>query len=577
MKSAFSKSPILVIDREGLIGESLCLKLSQEFLIVFAGRGGEVPFSGKFPTIPDNKYSHIIFIDEKGQDLEILPKIIKKVKDINANFIFVQGMSLAEEYAADKIMRVCPGAEIAIFGDVFDNKLILGREGYKSVINKFIYQAQRFGKIQVMGDGLGGAYPVFLPDVVDGLIDLVFGIQKKHSLFYIFPKHPVSELALAHMIQKINPEITIDFIRHDPRPKNIFYPPNGEYLLSDKYPLAQKIRSIDIKKNPSAGGRAQRNNLEEDTKKIKNVPLFIIWIMIFLLFSPIIFTVLFSFLGLNILYNAKSEMDKGNFVNAKSSLHLSQTFFYLGKQTSNILFFQAKVIGGEDNIRKYSQSLDSGLKISGNLLQIFDSGTYFSKILTGKSENPSDDFAKAENYLKNSMVALNKIKLEEKIPASISQNLEIINPLIKLLSATTDILPGILGMETPKTYLILFQDNLELRPGGGLINSYGILKLNQGKIMEFDIYNVDDADQQLRGHVEPPFAIRRYLSKQHWYMKDGNFDVDFAQSALSVANFLLAETGQQVSGVVAVDNTFVKNILQAIGPVYVANYKENVD
>jgi len=580
----FSKNPILVIDRFGLVGEPLSLRLSKEFLVVFVSRRNlnldienqnivRFPFSGKFPVIPDNKYSHIIFIDEEGQDLEFLPKIIDKAKDINSDFIFAQGLSISGRYATDKILHLYHSAKVVLFGDIFDSKLILRKENFKSVINKFIYQAQKFGKIQILGDGLRATYPVFLPDVTNGLIDLVFGIYRSHSLFYIFPKHPPSELSLAHMIQKINPEVTVDFTKHDPRLGNITFPSNGKNLLGDKYPLAEKIRGIDIKKKV----KIQDEVLHGSTKRLRNFPFFIVWVLIFLLLSPFIFTLFFSFLGKNTFYYAKKEIDKGNFANAKSSLHLSQTFFYVGKQASNILFLQAKIVRGKNNFKKLSEDIDLGYKISEGLLQALSFKTYFSKILNGESGNPIADFAKGENYLKSSIVTLGKLRAEGKIPASILQNLEIINPLVKLLFNTSDVMPSILGMEGPKTYLILFQNNMELRPGGGAIGSYGILKFNMGKITEFTIHDVYDADQQLRGHVEPPFAVRRYLLQQHWHMRDSNFDVDFVKSALSSSNFLFVETGQKADGVIAVDMSFVKNILHAIGPVYVADYKETID
>ena len=581
---SFFKNSILVIDRMGLIGEPLSLKLSKEFFVVFVSRKNvgldmekpnliHVPFSKKFPEIPDSKYSHIIFIDEEGQDLEFIPRIISKARSVNSDFIFAQGLSEEGEYTIDEILRLCHSAKVVIFGDIFDKELILKKENFKSVINKFIYQAQKLGRIQVLGEGLRETYPIHLTDVVNGLIDIVFKIHKSHSLFYIFPKHPPTELSLAHMIQKANPEITIDFVRHDPRLGKVFYPSNGLNLLGEKYLLAQKIRSIDIKKKV----RVRDENLHEDAKRLKKFPFLIIWVLIFLLLSPFVFTLFFSSFGLSTLYYAKRELDKGNFIHAKSSFHLSQAFFYLGQQTSNILSLQAKIMGRENNLKRLLQDLDLGYKVSQGLYQAFNSEIYFSKILTGKSENPRNDFTIGENYLKSSIVTLNKMKAEGKIPAAILQNLEIINPLVKLLFNTSDVMPNILGMKGPKTYLILFQNNMELRPGGGIIDFYGLLKFNLGKITEFTMHDAYDADKQLRGHVEPPFAIRRYLLQQHWYMRDSNFNVDFVKSALSSSNFLFVETGQKADGVIAVDMSFVKSILRAIGPVYVADYKDTID
>ncbi|MDP2628572.1 MAG: DUF4012 domain-containing protein, partial [Nanoarchaeota archaeon] len=364
----------------------------------------------------------------------------------------------------------------------------------------------------------------------------------------------------------------IDFIKHDPKRGSVSFPQNGEYLLGDKYQLTKKIRNIDIQDKE----KTEEESSHKEIRKIKSFPLFIIWILIFLFLSPFVFTLFFSFLGLNTLYLAKEEMDKGNFARAKSSLRLSNTFFSVGKEAYRALDFQAKIIGRQDNLKRLSGDIELGYKISQGVLYAFDSEIYFSKIFSGKSKDPADDFAKGENYLKSAIVALEKVKAEEKIPAPILQKMAVIDPFIKLLSNASDVLPGLFGMEGQRTYLLLFQDNMELRPGGGLIDSYGILKINMGKISEFSIKDVDDADRQLRGHVEPPYGIRRHLPSIHWYMKDSNFDVDFIDSASSASNFLFVETGQKVSGVIGIDTSFIKNVLQAIGPVYVPDYKEKV-
>jgi len=575
MKSA----PILIIDKVGIIGEPLSLKLSKEFPIVYVGKSpsAHVSFSRKFPTIPDNKYSHIIVIDDEGTGLEFLSKIIDKAKSINSDFIFAQGLSYKGEYLAGKVLSMYSSSKVVLYGDIFDNRLIYRYEGFKSVINKFIYQAKMFGKIQILGDGLKTAYPVFINDVADGLIDLVFGMNDKHSLFYLFPKPGVTELSLAHMIQKANPQIGIDFIRTDPRKGTIHFPQHGKYLLEDKYLLSKKIRAIDIDGNPPAGGKIEkRESLEAKHKGKKSFSLKILWVLIFLIISPLFFTLLFSFLGLNALYYAKTMMDKGNFDKTQSSLHLSNNLFSIGKQTSSLLFFQGKIIGKEKSLKRLLEDIDLGQKISQAGLQIFNSESYFAKVLKGQSKNPISDFTKGQNDLKNAILAFEKLQGEEKIPQPFNQKMLSIDPLIKLISNTIDIFPNIFGIASKRTYLVLFQNNMELRPGGGEIGSYGILKLNMGKVLDFSIHDVYDADGQLRGHVEPPFALRRYLPSAHWYLRDSNFDVDFIKSTSSTSNFLNVETGEKVDGVVGVDVSFIKNILHAIGPVNVPDYKETV-
>jgi hypothetical protein len=62
----------------------------------------------------------------------------------------------------------------------------------------------------------------------------------------------------------------------------------------------------------------------------------------------------------------------------------------------------------------------------------------------------------------------------------------------------------------------------------------------------------------------------------HQYLRDSNFDPDFPTTASISANMLNLETNQNVDGVIAVDVSFVKLLVQALGPLYVPDYKETV-
>jgi hypothetical protein len=118
---------------------------------------------------------------------------------------------------------------------------------------------------------------------------------------------------------------------------------------------------------------------------------------------------------------------------------------------------------------------------------------------------------------------------------------------------------------------------MELRPGGGFIGSYAILSVNNGRIAGFNIYDVYDADGQLKGHVEPPYPVRRFLPSAHWFLRDSNFNPDFSKGAISSALFLNTEMHQAVDGIIGVDLSFVKNILSVLGPVKVMDYNQTVN
>ena len=103
----------------------------------------------------------------------------------------------------------------------------------------------------------------------------------------------------------------------------------------------------------------------------------------------------------------------------------------------------------------------------------------------------------------------------------------------KLLSLS-EILPTILGFYEDKNYLLLFQNDDELRPTGGFIGSIGDAVVKKGKIQNLTIQDVYELDGQLRNHIEPPFIVRRYL-QPHLYLRDSNFYLNFQESASMAA------------------------------------------
>ncbi len=43
-----------------------------------------------------------------------------------------------------------------------------------------------------------------------------------------------------------------------------------------------------------------------------------------------------------------------------------------------------------------------------------------------------------------------------------------------------------------KTFMLLFQNNMELRPGGGYIGSFGILKMQDGQVKELATHDLSN-------------------------------------------------------------------------------------
>ncbi len=140
----------------------------------------------------------------------------------------------------------------------------------------------------------------------------------------------------------------------------------------------------------------------------------------------------------------------------------------------------------------------------------------------------------------------------------------------------SDRLPVMLGKGSSKTYLLLFQNNMELRPTGGFIGSYGLITFDGGRMNDLTVSDVYSADGQLNGHVEPPTPIKDYLGEANWWFRDSNWDPDFPTSAKRAEWFLDKEVGRKVDGVIAVDLSPVKDILTNTGSIFLPDFNLNI-
>lgn len=136
--------------------------------------------------------------------------------------------------------------------------------------------------------------------------------------------------------------------------------------------------------------------------------------------------------------------------------------------------------------------------------------------------------------------------------------------------------PHLAGFDEPKTYLILMQNSAELRPTGGFIGSIGKLTFSGGAIRDLTIQDVYALDGQLKGHVDPPLPIRELLGQEHWYLRDSNWDPDFANSGARAAWFYEKETGETVAGVIGISLPLVVDLLKVTGPIVMSDYNEQI-
>jgi len=156
------------------------------------------------------------------------------------------------------------------------------------------------------------------------------------------------------------------------------------------------------------------------------------------------------------------------------------------------------------------------------------------------------------------------------------RSLATVRNLLETGSKLLTLYPKVAGFRGQKTFLVLLQNNNELRPTGGFIGSLAVIRLEEGVIADIGIQDVYVADGQLKGHVAPPIPIKELLGQEHWYLRDSNWDPDFFVSGEKAAWFYEKETGTAVDGVVAVNMSVVTDLLKAIGPVFVPDINDRI-
>ncbi len=136
----------------------------------------------------------------------------------------------------------------------------------------------------------------------------------------------------------------------------------------------------------------------------------------------------------------------------------------------------------------------------------------------------------------------------------------------------------IISQEKTSKYVVFFANNMELRPGGGFLGSFGIIEIGNYNIGDIKVYDIYDADGQLTVHLDPPKPIAEYLNVPHWFFRDSNFSPDFFTNYQKALFFLEQEMKMtDFSGGILLTTTAVENILYAFNDLYLPDFKEYIN
>lgn len=300
----------------------------------------------------------------------------------------------------------------------------------------------------------------------------------------------------------------------------------------------------------------------------------------FLFVPPLIAaTILHYSAGKQILRNDDVEGLK-TLQTARSALSLSEALYRVPAPIFRFFSVALPI----DNMLQLNESIHEALQTTVTLKA---DAAEFGKLLSIKDKTlieTASFYSLKDKILKNTDILHNDILfLKEKLPAwnsefiSLKERLETISKNLQIIRDLEPYLDTIFAKGAEKKYLLLFANNMEIRPGGGFIGSFAILNVRDYTITDLRVYDVYDADGQLDEQIDPPAPLVDYLNQTHWFLRDSAFSPDFIDNLAEAQKFLELELDEtDFDGGILITTTAVQNMLDAMGSVYIPDYKETI-
>jgi len=191
-----------------------------------------------------------------------------------------------------------------------------------------------------------------------------------------------------------------------------------------------------------------------------------------------------------------------------------------------------------------------------------------------------------ENKIANIEVSLNKINANRypeefkgyKLRSTIVSAQETVDQAHTLVKNGQPILSKIswlLGKDKPRQYLMIFQNDAELRPTGGFWTAYGIIKVDNGKVTSTVSDDIYALDAKLKSTIPAPRPIKAYhINVPYYNLRDMNISPDFPTSTtLFLENYnKIVKSGDQLDAVIGIDTQVLVDFVKVLGQVGVSGF-----
>ncbi len=124
-----------------------------------------------------------------------------------------------------------------------------------------------------------------------------------------------------------------------------------------------------------------------------------------------------------------------------------------------------------------------------------------------------------------------------------------------------------------RRYMLMLQNNMELRPGGGFLGQYAVVKVKNGEMTDLFIEDANLLDQRITAKITPPYPFTKMMQIKKWKFRDSNFSADFPTNVEKAKYFYRLSGGNSnFDGVIAVNSSVLNRALEITGPIDLGGY-----
>ncbi len=290
-----------------------------------------------------------------------------------------------------------------------------------------------------------------------------------------------------------------------------------------------------------------------------------------------------SQLAINNLLAASDSISKMDFKSADSQFQNAGTNFLAAQEELNKIndtILSLAAFSGDPKLKlaaeskkflkagELASSLGRNLVLASDSLfakdkesfsKALDSFTYYGGLAVQDSQD-----------LKNVLNSINA----QNLPAAYQEKFSSISKQTSLLSTNLETFIGagakfkeVLGATQDKRYLLVFQNNSELRASGGFLGSYALVDIRDGKIRNLEVPGGGSYDTEGGMNVRVVAPKPLWLVNPLWHFWDANWWPNWPTTAKNLMWFYEKSDGPTVDGVISVTPTVVEGLLEITGPI----------